>query len=90
MRKILKNVCTFALATAIAAQPMQTNLSYEKVLAGVAEEEEVNQVPAPNPDGRIGAAVPYIGVGVAYKIPCVSVITYSIPNSFKYLSASGT
>ena len=31
------------------------------------------------PSGEtIGAKVPYIGVGLAYKIPCVSVITYSI------------
>ena len=38
----------------------------------------------------IGAKVPYTGVGLAYKIPCVSVIIYWIPNSLRYLSASGT
>ena len=42
------------------------------------------------PSGEtIGASVPYTGVGLAYKMPWVSVITYSIPNSFRYLSASG-
>ena len=42
------------------------------------------------PSGEtIGAKVPYIGVGLAYKMPCVSVIIYLIPYSFKYLSASG-
>ena len=34
--------------------------------------------------------MPYTGVGSAYNIPCDSTIAYSIPNSFRYLSASGT
>ena len=42
------------------------------------------------PGDIIGAYVPYSGVGFAYRIPCVSTITYSIPNSFRYLSDSGT
>ena len=42
------------------------------------------------PGETIGAYVPYTGVGSAYNIPCDSTIAYSIPNSFRYLSASGT
>ena len=53
-------------------------------------EDSISRPKATIPSGEtIGAKVPYIGVGLAYKIPCVSVIIYSIPNSFKYLSTSG-
>ena len=51
-------------------------------------EDSISLPNAITPPGEtIGANVPYIGVGSAYKIPCDSVMIYSIPNSFRYLSA---
>ena len=54
-------------------------------------EDSISRPKATTPSGEtIGANVPYSGAGLEYKIPWDSVIIYSIPNSFKYLSTSGT
>lgn len=59
MRKLFKNVCTFALVGSMVVQPMQTGL-YEmnQVQAGVADEAEF-AIPGVGEKDRIGAEVPY-------------------------------